>query len=113
MTEKLAYGYLVEHPMVETVLRKELGEMETNEQEKVSIFIEGCREAISPILWPSGLKFELRGDIDDSEYNEDTLRGFLILVANRQTRAMPPKEELARLEAYLETNAKPQWCKIL
>lgn len=33
-------------------------------------------------------------------------------VATQESRAMPPKEELARLEAYLETDTKPQWCKI-
>ncbi|KLO09195.1 hypothetical protein SCHPADRAFT_576805 [Schizopora paradoxa] len=113
MKGKLAYGYLVEHPMVEIALRKVLGDVKVDFQRKVGAFKTVCRAKVKPRLWPGGFKFELRADIPEYEYVEDSLRGFLILVASQDTKLMPPKEELAKLEAYLETDAKPQWCEVL
>ncbi|KLO09191.1 hypothetical protein SCHPADRAFT_907955 [Schizopora paradoxa] len=110
---KLAYGYLIEHPMAEIVLRKEIGNRKTDLSQKVGVFKDGCQAAITPKLWPGGLKFQLRADIEEEDYNPETMRGYLILVANLKTRVIPPKEELAKLEAYLETDAKPRWCEVL
>ena len=112
MEGKLAYGYLVEHPMVEVVMRKVLGDEKPDFRQKCGIFKLMCRAAVKPKLWPEGLEFKFRADLRDNEYDKETLRGFLILVANQDTKLMPPKEELEKLEAYLETDAKPEWCKI-
>ncbi|KLO09198.1 hypothetical protein SCHPADRAFT_576764 [Schizopora paradoxa] len=107
MAGNLAYGYLVEHPMVETVVRKCLGERQLSFPGKLGVFKAACRYIVSRHLWPEGLALRLRADIHESEYVKETLRGYLILVATQESRVM------ARLEAYLETDAKPQWCKIL
>lgn len=99
--------------MVERVLRNEVGKRITDLQQKVAVFKQACREAISPMYWHGGLEFDLRRDISEKDYDVETLRGFIIIVATQRSKRMPPKEELARLKAFLETDAEPQWCEVL
>lgn len=96
--------------MVERVLLQILGERKTNFQEKVSVFTRACRSALAPMSKPEVLDFELRRDID--KYDKETLLGFFIPVATQRSRRLLPKEELARLKAFLETEDEPRWCEV-
>ncbi len=102
------YGYAVDPPVVERVLREGVGERETNFQDKVGIFFGECRAKVTPSEHTE-LQLELRRDIDD--YDEDTLRGYVIVIAKKRTKVVH-KKELARLKAFLQTDAEPQWWKV-
>ncbi len=95
-TGRLVYGYAVEPPMVERVLREGgIWERKTNFQEKVYVFWGACFAEVRPTSEPTGLHMELRRDIDD--YNKETLRGYVIAIAREWTKVVH-KKELVRFE---------------
>lgn len=108
LTGPLAYGYMVELPVAEKVLHEMLGENLKNMRnfQRYILFESACRKAIRPVSRRGVPSFDILRTL---EPDVDILKSFVIAIAKDDSKVLPPKEEVDRLKAFLETDAEPGW----
>ncbi|KLO09203.1 hypothetical protein SCHPADRAFT_576917 [Schizopora paradoxa] len=117
LTGRLAYGYTISLPIAMKVIHSMVGEKKLHDFQIFALFELAFQKAvIAPV--PRDRRgsriptFEVLRNIPSSGGEDYALEGFVITVATGESKALPPKEVLDRLKAFLETDAGPRWYEI-
>ncbi|KLO09197.1 hypothetical protein SCHPADRAFT_907964, partial [Schizopora paradoxa] len=110
MTGRLAYGYVIELSIATKVIHNIAGERKLHGFQKFALFEIACRQAISPVASKKVPTFETLRKCN--EPLDDILQTYVIAVTTSASKVLPPKEELERLKAFMETDSEPHWYEV-
>ncbi|KLO09190.1 hypothetical protein SCHPADRAFT_907954 [Schizopora paradoxa] len=112
MEGNLAYGYKVDPIQADKIVRKAVGDLETNRMQKMCVFWTTVESAIPLKFGSEDMHLEVRRDLNKSEFDGTSLLGYFIVLATEDSRLLPSKLRIDRLKKHLRTNAEPEWCEI-